>query len=282
MWHMDKSSKLGIASTRRSSGGAGPWLSLAFGLRAMAILLLAVWMAVVLQAAARPTLAVALGIGATASLCIQRRAPLVTLASAYSGLLLVDRLAAFPGPDDPFIVLIIWASFGVGRFARARRQPWAAAGALFFLSLNLVSGEHLALPAEVVFPVVFTAVPWILGLAMQLAKQREQRAHRFAHEVVESQELLLQQATQEERLRLARELHDVAAHSMSAVSLQAQVMASPARVRCFGSTRRHPNHRDRCPASDVGATTSRRGVASLRRPGCLGPATTDRAALSTR
>ncbi len=201
----------------------GRWGVIAAALRPTAILLLTVWMAATTRGAARPALAVVIGVAAASTLWIQRRLPVVTLAAALGGVVAAGSLAGFGGPDDPFIVLILWASFGVGRYAPIRQQPWAAAGTLLFLSMNLFS-EDLELPADVVFPVIFTALPWVLGLSVQLAKGGEGRARRLAHEVMESQEDLLRRATEDERLRLARELHDVAAHSMSTVSLQAQVL----------------------------------------------------------
>lgn len=200
------------------------WAVVAEALRPTAILLLTMWMAGATRSAPRPALAVVLGVAAASALWVQRRLPLVTLAAALGGLVAVGTLTGFAGPDDPLIVLVLWASFGVGRYAPLPHQPWAAAGTLLFLSLNLLTGEEIELPAEIVFPVLFTAAPWLLGLSVQLAKGGEHRARRLAHEVMESQEDLLRRATEDERLRLARELHDVAAHSMSTVSLQAQVL----------------------------------------------------------
>lgn len=189
------------------------------------IVALAVWLVWVTRSAGRPAVAGGIGLAALGTFVIQRRQPVVTLATVIASLMLVGQVGDFDGPDDPFIVMLLWASFGVGRYGAFRQQPWAAAATLLFLSMNLLSGADGAdLPADIVFPVLFTAVPWLLGLAVQLARTRARLAEDRADEVTRSQEQLLRQATRDERVRLARELHDVAAHSMSVVSLHAQVL----------------------------------------------------------
>ncbi|MBW3621702.1 MAG: hypothetical protein KY461_15775 [Actinobacteria bacterium] len=190
--------------------------------RAVAIVVLVGWTITVVRDAPRPVLTGAVGVAAVMTLWIQRRRPLITLIAALGGLALAGRLG-FEGPDDPFLVVVLWASYGVGRYADRRLQPWAAAGVLFLLSITLAA-EDVRLPGDVVFPVLFTAAPWVLGLVVQLAGRREREAHDTTAELVATREQELRRATHEERVRIARELHDVAAHAMSAVSLQAQVM----------------------------------------------------------
>jgi signal transduction histidine kinase len=142
---------------------------------------------------------------------------------AYAGAVGAVELAGFPGPDDPYLAAIVWASFGVGRYASVQRQPWAAAGALFLLSSNLLlPGDQLTV-SDVVFPVLFTAGPWVLGLVVRLNHTRAEAATAYAGTVEAARNADLLQATQEERLRIAQELHDVVAHGISALSLQAQV-----------------------------------------------------------
>jgi signal transduction histidine kinase len=186
--------------------------------------MLTAWVVSATSGSGRPFVTVSAGLLAVASFLVQPRLPLLTLGATFGGLVVAGTIGGFDGPDDPFIVMILWASFGVGRYADLRHQPWAAAGVLLLLSLNLLSEEAVQLPAEIVFPVLYTAVPWLLGLAVQLAGSREREAHERAAEVIRSQDDRLRQAKQDERLRLARELHDVAAHTMSVVSLHAQVL----------------------------------------------------------
>lgn len=200
-------------------------------LRGMAILILTVWTAVVLANGPHPWVAGAVGVLAVSTLWQQQRRPLVTLAAAFGGLAVIGAIG-FPGPDDPLLVLLLWASYGVGRHARRQQQPWAAAAVLFFLSIN-VFGEDVHLPGDIVFPMLFAAAPWILGLLVQLARKGEREARDTTVQVLQAQGAVVREATEQERLRIARELHDVAAHAMSAVSLQAQVLRR--RIEAGGS-----------------------------------------------
>lgn len=184
---------------------------------------LAVWVVSVTRSAGRPAVAAGVGLAALGAFLIQRRQPVATLATVIASLVLAAELGDFGGPDDPFIVMLLWASFGVGRYGPLRQQPWAAAATMLILSMNVLS-DGAVLPADIVFPVLFTAAPWLLGLAVQLAGTRARLAEDRTQEVIRSHEQLLRQATRDERVRLARELHDVAAHSMSVVSLHAQVL----------------------------------------------------------
>ena len=191
--------------------------------RALVMGALAVWLVWVARSAGRPAVAAGLGLAALGTFVIQRRQPVVTLATVIASLMLATELGDFGGPDDPFLVMLLWASFGVGRYGSLRQQPWAAAATLLLLSMNLLLPGAVS-PADIVFPVLLVAAPWLLGLAVQLAGIRARLAEDHADEVIRAQEQLLRQATQDERVRLARELHDVAAHSMSVVSLHAQVL----------------------------------------------------------
>ena len=220
----DRARQPGVGGGPTTGDALAPRLTSTLGwLRAAVIAVLTIWAAVVVVAGDhRPLLLSVVAVTAVSTLWLQPRHPLVTLAAAFGGLAIVGVLG-FPGPDDPFLALIVWSCYGVGRHAPRRHQPWAAAASLFFVSINLL-GADVQLPGDFVFPVLFAAAPWILGLTVQLARTGERRASEASIRVLESRDAMVTQATVQERLRIARELHDVAAHSMSAVSLQAQVL----------------------------------------------------------
>ncbi len=201
----------------------GRWRGAVEIARWVALALLALWMAAVSGGATHPLTATMIGLGVVACLALGRRWPIVALAAAFAGTFGVVEVAGFPGPDDPYIAAVLWASFGVGRYAAVQRQPWAAAGALFLLSSNLVGPDDDVAVADVVFPVLFTAVPWLLGLVVRVTHARAEAAVAYAGDVAAARDSDLEEATREERLRIAQELHDVVAHGISALSLQAQL-----------------------------------------------------------
>ncbi|HUP72956.1 MAG TPA: histidine kinase [Acidimicrobiales bacterium] len=198
------------------------WRLLVVG-RWLAVAGLTVWGIVVVLNGARPVVGVPIATVVTGAALMHRRMPVVVLGVTLGGIVAMASLAGFDGPDDPFIVALLWASYAVGRNASIRQQPWAAAATLAFVSLNLTGGD-VSFPADLVFPAIFTAVPWLAGLWMQVLESRSRRAEAVAREAVDVRDHEVRRATTEERLRLAREIHDVAAHHMTAVSLHAQAL----------------------------------------------------------
>jgi len=181
------------------------------------------WAVAATSQADRPVIAIAGAVAAGAGLFTRPRWPTVVLVAALAGWLAAVFLAGFDGPDDPFLVLLVWSSYGVGRYESLRRQPWAAAAALAVLSLN-ITNDDFVFPSMVIFPTLFTAAPWLAGLWIQLLDERSRSALRMAQDLTQVRTHEVERATAEERLRLARELHDVAAHHMTTVSLQSQVL----------------------------------------------------------
>jgi signal transduction histidine kinase len=158
----------------------------------------------------------------TAALLWGPRWPLMSLVATFAGLFAVASLP-LPTPEDAFLGMVVYASFLVGRHASLARQPWAATGVLLLLSVNVLEPGGDVAAADVVFPVLFTAAPWLLGLSVQVAHRRELAALRFAGTIEQTRGEDVRRATAEERLRIAQELHDVVAHAISGISLQAQV-----------------------------------------------------------
>lgn len=93
-----------------------------------------------------------------------------------------------------------------------------AAGLLLLTQLRDPEGLD---PGSRVFPFIFLALTWTVGTVVhnrqQLAHSLADRAERLEAE----QELVAQAAVLDERVRIARELHDVVAHSVSVMVVQA-------------------------------------------------------------
>lgn len=187
------------------------------------VVLMGVWMVTASRGAERPLAAAALGLVSVALVALAPRVPLLSLAAACAALVALEPVSGGPGVEDPFIMCLVVASYCTGRYAAMHHQPWAAASVLFLVSINVVSPDQQLALADVVFPVLFTAAPWLLGLVVQLTQRRADDAESYAGEVEASRTEDVRRATAEERIRIARELHDIVAHDISALSLQAQV-----------------------------------------------------------
>jgi signal transduction histidine kinase len=119
---------------------------------------------------------------------------------------------------EPFTGILV-ALYAVAR-RRSERVAWtalAACAAPFGLNSYNAAGGALN-------PFVSSAVPWIvLTLAVWGFGRLAYATERRARELEELRAAQAAQAMREERLRLARELHDIVANSVSAMILQAAV-----------------------------------------------------------
>jgi signal transduction histidine kinase len=140
------------------------------------------------------------------------RAGVVGCTAAVAALLTYLLLGYPFGPVFVPVVVAVLLTAASGRRALA----WSTAAAL--ASSGAVA---LALRDAVAAPLLLAAVPWLVVLVLVgegLRVRRERRAVAQAAEAARLQSLV---AT--ERLGIARELHDVLAHSLSAINVQAGV-----------------------------------------------------------
>ena len=153
----------------------------------------------------------------TLPLLVRRRWPVEVLIATLVVALAVPSAAVF---SPPALVAV---------YTIAARRPWrtavlAALAAAAALDVHrLIWGYSLPL-LGVIAGLALSAVALLLGLyqATRLAyfDQARERADRLERE----RELLDEQAAAEERLRIARELHDVVAHNVSLMVIQAQAL----------------------------------------------------------
>lgn len=116
------------------------------------------------------------------------------------------------------LFLIGFLSFRLpGRWSLA---AWAVAAVAVGVSAALGGGEVF----EVVFYLLFLAPAWAVGLLLQRERARSAQLAAMAAELAAERELNTQNALVAERARIARELHDAVAHSVSVMTLQVGVV----------------------------------------------------------
>jgi signal transduction histidine kinase len=132
-----------------------------------------------------------------------------------------------PNNDSSIIglVALVLAVFALGRYGfsagRDRKWAWASLTVTLLLALAgsvLESGVRLS---DMVFISLFAIGPLVFGRAISVSQSAQQEAELLNERLLEQGEALREQAVQDERERIARELHDVIAHSVSLMGLQA-------------------------------------------------------------
>jgi signal transduction histidine kinase len=169
-------------------------------------------------AAAVPRLSVALSVIALV-LVLRHRAPLAVMAV----LLIVALSINFP----PVVVLpVLLGLFTVAKYSDRRWVIVAAAlAALVFLVTPVLHGAPTKYPQDLgrIVPVgLAVAIGLYLRARADYVGGLQERAERLERE----RELLAEQAVADERVQIARELHDVVAHNVSLMVVQAQALAA--------------------------------------------------------
>jgi signal transduction histidine kinase len=136
-------------------------------------------------------------------------------------------IAAVPhqGAFQPFVALVLVAyavgSHAEGRSAMLAPPALAAVAAAFFVAA-VVHGQA---GGNVVPSFVWLAAAWLVGRIVRSWRRRSVELELLNRELEEQRELRAQAAVAVERGRIARELHDVIAHNVSMVVVQAGAAA---------------------------------------------------------
>ncbi len=160
---------------------------------------------------------------ATALVLVRRAAPLSTLLLDVA----VVQVLWLPHSLDDFRV---WQAFclfmglhTIGREIILRgpdRHPWWRRGlalAMLAVTVVILTAQRTAMPSDVFATVGYTCAAWLSGLLLQIqARRNAERTTALAA----AQASRAREAVAEERARIARELHDMVAHSVTVMVLQ--------------------------------------------------------------
>lgn len=155
-----------------------------------------------------------------AALLVRRRHPLITL-GLILGALLVGAMLGSSVQVRPLVL--------VGVYTVAARLPWRLSLLLSAASLAvLVAGAVISREGLTFTESVTTLIPigaaYVVGIYARTRLDYVESLRARALQATREQELRAQQAVAEERVRIARELHDVVAHHLSLITVQASAL----------------------------------------------------------
>jgi signal transduction histidine kinase len=167
-------------------------------------------------------LGLVLTLGCMSPLYFRRHAPLTVHVVSTVSLTLLATLE-YPANTESQVLLL--TSYALGAYCIARERAIGIGVLLVGLFVVAVVGIPDSSTTNIILSGGFFMAAYFFGTAMQnrrlYAEQMEERATLLERERDEE----AQRAVAEERLRIAQELHDVVAHSMGVIAVQAGVGA---------------------------------------------------------
>ncbi len=164
----------------------------------------------------RPAGAAALLAAWSTALWWRRSRPVVVTVVLLAGMLLWALLASGDGQDLPLVV----ALYSVGRYHTDHRSSMAvlaAAVAVGMVGTVIDPNQRV----DLVPAVVLTVLPWYVGRRVRNRGDYVALLQDRARRLEADQQRRARQAVIDERARIARELHDVVAHRVSMMTVQA-------------------------------------------------------------
>jgi signal transduction histidine kinase len=200
-------------------------------------------------------------------LLIRLRYPIAALALSMGPFAFHNVVNQFVGRIDPNLFEVFLAQVFIVYSTASNtegRRTYLAGGVFVALQLIAYAPTLPGSLSQAFGEWVFYAIAWVLGKTLRGRIQRTDRAEARTAELEAQREQQIQVAVADERARIARELHDVVAHSVSLMVLQAGAARQ--------ALDRNPE-KAREPMLSVEATGRsamselRRLVAMLRQPG---------------
>jgi signal transduction histidine kinase len=156
----------------------------------------------------------------------------VPVAVLFAVIFLVGVQAAFfdpsfqnPAGQIPFVsfLALIWCFYSVAAYSGMRRAVLAGAIAgVVILPAFLLTLRAGVNPGRIIPAWLFCASLWFIGRTVHQRQVQAARLQDLALQLELEREENAQSAVAEERTRIAREMHDVVAHSVSVMVVQSQ------------------------------------------------------------
>jgi signal transduction histidine kinase len=181
----------------------------------------------------RPAMTGVLALIAAGAMLLRTAWPLLCLAV----LVILVVISQVPGAGLTLTAAVVFgcllALASVGRHCEDRTSVPAGVATIGFF---VVGAAFTSRPWDVVIGLLGCGAAWGAGRLLRREAQRNLELSSLAADLMKHREVLAMQAVQAERIRIARELHDAVAHTVSVMTLQAggvrrQLDTEPHRAR---------------------------------------------------
>ena len=170
----------------------------------------------------RGSLQIVLALACTLPLALRARYPIaVVVVVTAAGGLLVSVAAPHQAPFEVFIGSVL-AAYSIGAHTAGRRR-WLGLGLMFAVGLPfMVAADRAGMAVgNTLAPIAWLLGSWAVGVIIRGRRVRTAELELLTEELARQRDLQAQAAVAVERGRIARELHDIVAHNVSMMVVQA-------------------------------------------------------------
>ena len=157
------------------------------------------------------------GLVSANALAFRRWSPLGSMAVVTVA---VTFVGVAPYSLSPIAWMLYVSAFALGRYAPVRHGPYGLAWFAGSVVLTLFSNQELT-GVDIAFVFAFGAMCWLAGRELGRWRHRAEAERAEADRRVELERQGIELAVTQQRLHIAQELHDVVAHSLGVIAVQA-------------------------------------------------------------
>jgi signal transduction histidine kinase len=118
------------------------------------------------------------------------------------------------------LIAVLAMCYGMGAYTTGR-AAWLAPVVIVAGMTGVIVSFSQDVFTDYIFPTAFALIAWLAGRGLRTRSQLTEELHEAAVQAQEAHERDVVRAAAEERRRIAREMHDVVAHSVSVMVVQA-------------------------------------------------------------
>jgi signal transduction histidine kinase len=158
---------------------------------------------------------------ATAVLVLRRRFPLATVCTVAAAVAMPELVSRLTVTLWGHLVPVVVATYSVARFADRRRAAVGLGAAVLAITVVMLRVPSVGTVGNIPFTAIPIGGAFVLGRVLRARWESQQAMAQQARELQADRDERVRRAVSEERARIARELHDLVAQSVSLMVVQA-------------------------------------------------------------
>jgi signal transduction histidine kinase len=170
---------------------------------------------------ARPALTAALSFVMCLPLGWRRRFPVAAPALVFALGIAQNVLVASIEDSAVMLFVVLVGCYGAGAYADGRRAFAGLGACVLGMASVQATFAGPVKAGEIVWTCAIVTAAWLVGRVVRTRTRLTEELHEAALHAEEAREAATRAAVAEERRRIAREMHDIVAHSVSVMVVQA-------------------------------------------------------------